>query len=85
MFGAEAFTKVPVAIHHGFWQYASDARAELSQPFGLVFLFYRRRRHLVVGCPARLAVRVVAADNPGGLTTLSGHSSFLERMPRHGP
>ncbi|GAA4836093.1 DoxX family protein [Saccharopolyspora rosea] len=38
MVGAEVFTKVPVLIHHGFWQYASDARAELSQFFGLVFL-----------------------------------------------
>lgn len=38
MIGAEVFTKVPVLLHHGFWQYASDARAELGQLFGLVFL-----------------------------------------------
>lgn len=37
MLAAEASTKVPVAIHHAFWQSASDARAQLSQLFGLMF------------------------------------------------
>lgn len=45
MLGAEIFTKVPVALHHGFWQYASDARAELGQLFGSIFL-------LIVGAGA---------------------------------
>lgn len=38
MVGAEVFTKVPEALTHGVWAYAHDARPELSQLFGLVFL-----------------------------------------------
>lgn len=38
MVGAEVFTKVPLAISHGFWAYAHEARPELSQLFGSIFL-----------------------------------------------
>jgi uncharacterized membrane protein YphA (DoxX/SURF4 family) len=38
MVGAEVFTKVPLAMTHGFWAYAHEARPELSQLFGSVFL-----------------------------------------------
>jgi putative oxidoreductase len=38
MVGAEVFTKVPLAMSHGFWAYAHEARPELSQLFGSVFL-----------------------------------------------
>ena len=38
MVGAEVFTKVPLGVKHGVWAYAHEARPELSQLFGLVFL-----------------------------------------------
>lgn len=38
MVGAEVFTKIPLALSHGIWAYAHEARPELSQLFGLVFL-----------------------------------------------
>lgn len=45
MVGAELFTKLPVALQDGFWAYAHEVRAELSQLFGSLFL-------LVVGAGA---------------------------------
>lgn len=38
MLGAEVFTKVPLLLAHGVWAYAHEARPELSQLFGSVFL-----------------------------------------------
>ncbi|MCI2418769.1 DoxX family protein [Saccharopolyspora sp. K220] len=55
MIGAEIFTKVPILLHDGVWDYLHEARSELSQLFGSVFL-------LLVGAgawsiDARLAAR----------------------------
>jgi uncharacterized membrane protein YphA (DoxX/SURF4 family) len=38
MIGAEIFTKVPLALTHRFFDYLHEARVELSQLFGSVFL-----------------------------------------------
>lgn len=38
MVGAEVLTKFPLIVSKGFWNYAHEARPELSQLFGLVFL-----------------------------------------------
>ncbi|MHA6798908.1 hypothetical protein [Bounagaea algeriensis] len=38
MLGAEIFTKVPVLVSEGVWMYLHEARNELSQLFGLVFV-----------------------------------------------
>lgn len=38
MVGAEVFTKFPLLVEKGFFAYAHEARPELSQLFGLVFL-----------------------------------------------
>ncbi|MDA3645155.1 DoxX family protein [Saccharopolyspora indica] len=38
MVGAEVFTKVPVLLDEGFLAYVHEARAELGQLFGSVFL-----------------------------------------------
>src|SRR5262249_45986029 len=59
MVGAEVLTKVPLAMGHGFWAYAHEARPELSQLFGSVFL-------LIVGAGTwsldhRLAIRRASA------------------------
>lgn len=45
MVGAELFTKLPVLTDEGLWQYLHEARNELSQLFGSLFL-------LVVGAGA---------------------------------
>ena len=45
MIGAEIFTKVPVLLQDGVWMYLHEARNELSQLFGAVFL-------LIVGAGA---------------------------------
>lgn len=55
MIGAEIFTKVPVLLTDGVWDYLHEARTELGQLFGAVFL-------LVVGAgtwslDARLSTR----------------------------
>ncbi|MGP4015837.1 DoxX family protein [Saccharopolyspora sp. 5N708] len=55
MIGAEVFTKVPILLDDGVWDYLHEARSELSQLFGSVFL-------LLVGAgawslDARLAAR----------------------------
>lgn len=63
MVGAEILTKVPLAMSHGFWAYAHEARPELSQLFGSIFL-------LIVGAGSwsldhRLAPRRAANAEPG--------------------
>ncbi|MFI0470719.1 MULTISPECIES: DoxX family protein [Saccharopolyspora] len=45
MIGAEVFTKVPILVQDGFWEYAHEARTELGQLFGSLFL-------LIVGAGA---------------------------------
>lgn len=55
MIGAEVFTKLPLVSEEGVWTYLHEARAELSQLFGSLFL-------LIVGAgawsvDARLAQR----------------------------
>lgn len=39
MIGAEIFTKLPILTDDGVWQYLHEARNELSQLFGALFLF----------------------------------------------
>lgn len=38
MVGAEIFTKVPILLENGFWDYAHEARNELLLLFGSLFL-----------------------------------------------
>ena len=38
MIGAELFTKLPILTYEGVWQYLHEARHELSQLFGSLFL-----------------------------------------------
>jgi uncharacterized membrane protein YphA (DoxX/SURF4 family) len=63
MVGAELLTKFPLLRSAGFWSYAHEARVELSQLFGLVFL-------LIVGAGSwsldhRLTGRTAVAGSAG--------------------
>jgi uncharacterized membrane protein YphA (DoxX/SURF4 family) len=58
MIGAEIFTKVPILFDGGVWEYLHEARTELAQLFGSVFL-------LLVGAGAwSLDARLTAAQHP---------------------
>ncbi|MBB5157497.1 DoxX family protein [Saccharopolyspora phatthalungensis] len=66
MIGAEIFTKLPILLGDGIWDYLHEARTELGQLFGAVFL-------LIVGAgPWSLDARLATRRSPQAHTDTTG-------------
>lgn len=75
MVGAEIVTKVPVLVQDGVWMYLHEARNELSQLFGALFLLlvgagtYSLDARLATASPRQTQSPIPHAGNPPAVST----------------